>query len=144
MVSLNRATLIGHLGKDPETRAMQNGDRVANLSIATSESWTDKRTGEVKERTEWHRISVMNQALVKVVEQYAKKGSRIFVEGQIQTRKWTDQQGTERYSTEIILGAFNSRLILLDKASGESGQQKQGQATSNRSVSEELDDSIPF
>ena len=112
--SLNRVQLIGNVGKDPEIRSTQGGERIANLTVATSESWTDKRSGEKKERTEWHRIAIFNDGLVGVVERFVHKGSRIFVEGQLTTRKWTDQSGQEKYSTEINLGKFNGTLILLD------------------------------
>ena len=113
MRSLNKVTLIGNLGADPDIRTFSSGDKVANFSLATSDRWTDKGTGEAKERTEWHRIAVYNQALVKVVEAYVRKGHKLYVEGQLETRKWTDQQGVERYSTEVVLRPFNSALIML-------------------------------
>src|SRR6185369_12762715 len=111
-MSLNKACLIGNVGKDPEIRSMTSGDRVANLSIATSERWKDKQTGEKKERTEWHRVVIWG-GLVNVVENYVKKGSKLYIEGKIQTRKWTDQAGVEKYSTEIVLQGFGAVLELL-------------------------------
>lgn len=116
MASLNRATIIGHLGKDPETRRLGSGDPVVSFSVATSDRWTDKGSGEKKERTEWHRITVFNTQLCDVAERYLRKGSQVLVEGRIETRKWQDQGGQERYSTEIVLRQFDSRLILLDRA----------------------------
>lgn len=113
MGSLNRVILIGSLGRDPEIRSMTNGDRVANLSLATSETWRDKSSGERKEKTEWHRITIMNENIVKVVENYAKKGSTLAIEGSLQTRKWTDKDGVEKYTTEIMIGRFNGSLTLL-------------------------------
>jgi single-strand DNA-binding protein len=112
---LNKATLIGHLGKDPEIRSFQNGGRAANFSVATSESWKDKESGEKKERTEWHRISILSDGLVSVAEKYLKKGSKVYVEGKLETRKWTDRDGVERYSTEIVLRPYSGELILLDR-----------------------------
>jgi single-strand DNA-binding protein len=112
--SLNKVMLIGNLGADPEIRSFQNGGRVANLRIATSESWKDKATGERKERTEWHTVAVMNDVLVGVVEQYLRKGSKVYVEGQLQTRKWADQSGNDRYSTEVVLRGFGGTLLMLD------------------------------
>ena len=104
--SVNKVILVGNLGRDPEIRSMPNGDRIANLSIATSETWRDKSTGERKEKTEWHRVVIFNDNIVKVVENYVKKGSTVYVEGALQTRKWTDQQGVEKYSTEIVVSRF--------------------------------------
>jgi single-strand DNA-binding protein len=111
--SLNKVQLIGHLGKDPEIRSFQNGGKAASLSLATSESWKDKETGERKERTEWHRISITNDGLVGVVEKYLKKGAKIYIEGQLETRKWTDKEGQERYSTEIVLRPYSGELLML-------------------------------
>lgn len=116
--SLNRASLIGHLGGDPEIRHAADGCGWATLSIATSESWRDKTSGERKEKTEWHRVVVFNEGLVKVCEQYLKKGAKVFVEGQLRTRQWKDDKGVERWSTEIVLSAFNSTLLMLDRAGG--------------------------
>ena len=111
--SVNKVILVGNLGRDPEIRSMPNGDRIANLSIATSETWRDKSSGERKEKTEWHRVVIFNDNIVKVVENYVKKGSTVYVEGALQTRKWTDQQGVEKYSTEIVIQRFNGQLTML-------------------------------
>jgi single-strand DNA-binding protein len=119
--SVNKVILVGNLGRDPEIRAMQNGGRVANLSVATSETWRDKNSGERKERTEWHRVVIFNDNLVKVVEQYLKKGSKVYIEGSLQTRKWTDQSGQEKYSTEVVLQGFNGNLTMLDGRGGDGG-----------------------
>jgi single-strand DNA-binding protein len=119
--SVNKVILVGNLGKDPEIRRTQDGRPIANLSIATSETWRDKNTGERKEKTEWHRVVVFNEGLCKVVEQYLKKGSKVYVEGALQTRKWTDQSGVEKYSTEVVLQGFNSTLTMLDGRGGGGG-----------------------
>src|SRR5882762_5078800 len=116
--SVNKVILVGNLGKDPEVRRMQDGRPVVNMSVATSESWRDKATGERRERTEWHRVAIFNEGLAKIAEQYLKKGAKVYLEGALQTRKWTDQQGVERYSTEVVLQGFNSTLTMLDKAGG--------------------------
>jgi single-strand DNA-binding protein len=118
--SVNKVILIGNLGKDPEVRTMQNGGKVANLSLATSESWKDKSTGERKEKTEWHRVVIFGQ-LADIAERYLKKGSKVYVCGSLQTRKWTDQQGQEKYSTEVVLQGFNSELTMLDGKGGGGG-----------------------
>jgi single-strand DNA-binding protein len=118
--SVNKVILIGNLGKDPEVRTMQNGGKVANLSLATSESWKDKSTGERKEKTEWHRVVIFGQ-LADIAERYLKKGSKVYVCGSLQTRKWTDQQGQEKYSTEVVLQGFNSELTMLDGKGGGAG-----------------------
>lgn len=119
--SLNKVTLIGNLGKDPEIRFMPDGSRVASFSLATSETWKDKTTGERKDRTEWHRIAVFNEKLAEIVEKYVRKGTKLYIEGQLQTRKWTDQAGIEKYTTEIIIGKFRGDLVLLDSKKSESG-----------------------
>ena len=111
--SLNKVMLIGNLGRDPEIRSFQNGGRVCNLRIATSERWRDKNTGENRERTEWHSVAIFSEGLIKVCEQYLRKGSNVFVEGQLQTRKWQDQSGNDRYSTEVVLQGFNGTLTML-------------------------------
>src|SRR5690606_1737953 len=111
--SVNKAIIIGNLGRDPEIRSLNNGDRVASLRIATSESWRDKASGERKEKTEWHSVVVFNENIVKVAENYLKKGSTVYVEGSLQTRKWTDQQGVEKYSTEVVLQKFRGELTML-------------------------------
>lgn len=119
--SVNKVILVGNVGKDPEIRSFQNGDRVASFSVATSEYWKDKATGERKERTEWHRISVMNDSLVGVIEKYVKKGSKLYLEGQLETRKWTDQSGAEKYSTEVVLRPYRGELTLLDPKGSSGG-----------------------
>jgi len=125
--SVNKVILVGNLGRDPEIRSLPNGDRVANLSLATSESWRDKSSGERKEKTEWHRVSVFNDNIVKVVENYLKKGSTVYIEGQLETRKWTDKDGVEKYSTEVKVGKFNGVLTMLgskqdgERSSGSTG-----------------------
>src|SRR5689334_21497352 len=119
--SVNKVILVGNLGKDPEIRRTQDGRPIANLSIATSESWRDKATGERKEKTEWHRVVIFNEGLCKVAEQYLKKGAKVYIEGALQTRKWTDQAGVEKYSTEVVLQGFNSTLTMLDGRSGGGG-----------------------
>jgi len=116
--SVNKVILIGNLGKDPEIRRTQDGRPIANLTVATSETWRDKNTGERKEKTEWHRVVIFNEGLCKVAEQYLKKGAKIYIEGALQTRKWTDQSGVEKYSTEVVLQGFNSTLTMLDGRSG--------------------------
>src|SRR3989337_919244 len=116
--SVNKAILIGNLGRDPEIRSLQDGNRVANLSVATSESWRDKSSGERRERTEWHRVVIFNERLVEVAEKYLKKGAKVYLEGQIQTRKWTDQSGVEKYTTEIVLQRFRGELTMLDSRGG--------------------------
>ena len=119
--SVNKVILIGNLGKDPEIRRTQDGRPIANLSVATSESWRDKATGERKEKTEWHRVVIFNEGLCRIAEQYLKKGSKVYLEGSLQTRKWQDQQGQDRYSTEVVLQGFNSQLTMLDKVGGGAG-----------------------
>jgi single-strand DNA-binding protein len=119
--SVNKVILIGNLGKDPEVRSMQNGGKVCNLSVATSESWKDKMSGERKERTEWHRVVIFNENLVSVAERFLKKGSKVYLEGQIETRKWADQAGVEKYSTEVVLRPFRGELTLLDGREGGGG-----------------------
>jgi len=119
--SVNKVILVGNLGADPEIRRTQDGRPIANLRLATSESWRDKATGERKEKTEWHRIVIFNEGLCRVAEQYLKKGAKIYVEGQLQTRKWQDQSGQDKYSTEVVLQGFNSVLTMLDGRSGGGG-----------------------
>ena len=113
--SVNKVILVGNLGRDPESRTFPNGGKVCNLRIATSETWRDKTSGERKERTEWHSVAIHSEPLVKVAEQYLRKGSKVYLEGQLETRKWQDQSGTDRYSTEVALRAFGSTLVMLDK-----------------------------
>lgn len=118
--SLNKVMLIGNLGQDPEVRSFQNGGKVCNLRIATSETWKDRNTGERQERTEWHTVAIFSEGLVNVAENYLKKGSKVYIEGQLQTRKWQDQSGQDRYSTEVVLRGFNGTLVMLD-GRGEGG-----------------------
>lgn len=119
--SLNKVMLIGNLGADPEIRSFQNGGKVANLRIATSETWKDRNTGERQERTEWHNVAIFSEGLVGVVERYLKKGSKVFVEGQLQTRKWQDQNGQDRYTTEVVIRGLNGGLTMLDGTTGGPG-----------------------
>jgi single-strand DNA-binding protein len=119
--SVNKVILVGNLGRDPELRSTQDGTRIANLNLATSESWRDRTSGERKERTEWHRVVIFNERLVELAEKYLRKGSKIYVEGALQTRKWTDQQGVEKYSTEVVLQRFRGELTMLDGAAGGRG-----------------------
>ena len=119
--SVNKVILVGNLGRDPEIRSTQDGMRIANLAVATSENWRDKMSGERKERTEWHRVVIFNERLAEVAEKYLKKGSKVYVEGALQTRKWTDNSGQERYTTEVVLQRFRGELTMLDGARGAGG-----------------------
>ncbi len=148
---LNKVTLIGNLGRDPEVRTMQNGNKVCNISLATTEKWKDKSSGERMERTEWHRVVIFDERLVDVAEKYLSKGSKVYLGGQIQTRKWTDQSGTEKYSTEIVLQRFGGRLIMLDsKTDGGSSKGRTSDFESDNAGSNpappasDLDDEIPY
>src|SRR6478736_3152953 len=161
--SVNKVILVGNLGKDPEIRRTQDGRPIANLSVATSESWRDKSTGERKEKTEWHRVVIFSEGLCKIAEQYLKKGAKVYIEGQLQTRKWTDQSGVEKYSTEVVLQNFNSTLTMLDgrsssgggsfggdDAGGDFGSSGPSSAPPRRAVAagargnSDMDDDIPF
>jgi single-strand DNA-binding protein len=158
--SVNKVILVGNLGKDPETRTFQSGDKVVNFSIATSESWKDKASGERKERTEWHKISVYNQGLINVCENYLKKGSKVYIEGQLETRKYTDKDGVEKYTTEIALRPFRSELTMLDSKGGSGGGARSsndsfrdsggddfssnGSSGGGRTKVDEFEDEIPF
>ena len=124
--SVNKVILVGNLGNDPEVRNMPSGGKVVNLSVATSDKWRDKSTGEQKERSEWHRVVIFSEGLAKVAEQYLKKGSKVYLEGQLQTRKWKDQSGNDKFSTEIILQGFNAAMVLLDGRSDSTPQAKSG------------------
>ena len=119
--SVNKVILVGNLGRDPEIRTMQNGGKVANLSIATSENWRDRQTGERREKTEWHRVVVFDDRLIDVIERYVKKGAKLYLEGQLQTRKWSDQSGQERYSTEVVLQRYRGEMTMLDGRGGGGG-----------------------
>ena len=141
--SINKVILIGSLGKDPEIRAMQDGKTIVNFSIATSENWKDKTTGEQKAKTEWHRVVIFNEHLAKVAQNYLKKGSKVYVEGQLQTRKWTDQSGVEKYTTEVVLQRFKGELTMLDGRS----EERVGNEVQNKTEappSNNMDDEIPF
>jgi single-strand DNA-binding protein len=157
--SVNKVILVGNLGADPEIRRTQDGRPIANLRVATSDSWRDKATGERRERTEWHRVVIFNEGLCRVAEQYLKKGAKVYLEGQLQTRKWQDQSGQDRYSTEVVLQGFNSQLVMLDRAGGGAGEIENGASdfgssgpTAARerkpamagSRAGDLDDEIPF
>lgn len=160
--SVNKVILIGNLGKDPEIRTTQDGREIGNLTIATSETWKDKNTGERKEKTEWHRVVIFNPGLMTVVKQYLKKGAKVYIEGALQTRKWQDQAGQEKFTTEVVLQAFNSTLTMLDSKGGSSGGASYGNESggndfnsgqsfsSNNNSSNDfassnnLDDEIPF
>jgi single-strand DNA-binding protein len=168
--SINKVILVGNLGRDPEIRSTNDGMRIANLALATSETWRDRNSGERKEKTEWHRVVIFNERLVEVVEKYVKKGSKLYIEGALQTRKWTDNQGQERYSTEVVLQRFRGELTMLDGAGGGRGGAMEGGADYDDSymggssgssggagggfggggsrgrtpVSADLDDEIPF
>ncbi len=120
--SVNKVILVGNLGKDPEVRNTQDGSKIVNLTLATSETWNDRASGERKEKTEWHRVVVFNDRVADVAERFLKKGAKIYVEGSLQTRKWTDQQGQERYTTEVVIGRFNGQLTMLDTRSGGAGE----------------------
>jgi single-strand DNA-binding protein len=119
--SVNKVILVGNLGRDPESRSFQNGGKVVNLRIATAESWKDRATGERKERTEWHTVAIFNEALANIAEKYLRKGSKVYIEGKLQTRKWQDQSGNDRYSTEVVLQGFDGNLTLLDKRDSSGG-----------------------
>ncbi|WP_208348412.1 single-stranded DNA-binding protein [Pseudaestuariivita rosea] len=156
--SVNKVILIGNLGQDPEVRTFQNGGKVCNLSVATSETWKDRNTGERRERTEWHRVAIFSEPLARVAEQYLKKGSKVYIEGQLETRKWQDQNGQDRYSTEVVLRPYKSELTMLDGRDGGGGggyvsnQQSGGgygggpqdSYGSPAPANTDLDDEIPF
>ncbi len=144
--SVNKVILVGNLGKDPEVRRMTSGDPVVNLSVATSETWRDKASGERKEKTEWHRVVIFNKNLADVAEKYLKKGSKVYVEGQLQTRKWTDKDGAEKYSTEVVLQNFRGELTMLDgrNGGGEGGGGRGAGETPASFQRDEMDDEIPF
>ena len=124
--SLNKVMLIGNLGKDPEVRSFQNGGKVCNFSLATSESWKDKNSGERREKTDWHNVAIFNENLVRIAEQFLKKGSKVYIEGSLQTRKWQDQAGADKFTTEVVLQNFNGTLVLLDRAEGGGGGGQRG------------------
>ena len=151
--SVNKVTLVGNLGRDPEVRAMQNGDKIVQLSVATSDRWKDKNSGEQRERTEWHRVVIFNDGLGKIAEQYLKKGNTVYLEGQLQTRKWTDQQsGQEKYTTEVVLQRYSGELTLLGSRPENQINNDQQNAEIDQSnkismsddIASDLDDEIPF
>ncbi|MDP7152353.1 MAG: single-stranded DNA-binding protein [Paracoccaceae bacterium] len=157
--SVNKVILIGNLGRDPEVRSFQNGGKVCNLRIATSETWKDRNTGERREKTEWHSVAVFSDGLVRVCEQYLRKGSKVYIEGKLQTRKWQDQSGADRYSTEVVLQGFDATLVMLDgrndggsgggSGGGYGGGYDQGYGggsgpSGGSAPSRDLDDEIPF
>ena len=157
--SVNKVILVGNLGKDPEIRTLSSGDRVANFNLATSETWRDRQSGERKEKTEWHRVVIFNDNLVKIAESYLRKGAKVYIEGALQTRKWTDQSGVEKYSTEVVLAKFRGELTMLDGKGGGSGEEREEGGYSGggfqpaprnapsgprESFSADLDDEIPF
>lgn len=156
--SINKVIIVGNIGRDPEIRATQDGREIASLTIATGESWRDKATGERKERTEWHRVVIFSEGLVSVVKKYLKKGSKVYIEGALQTRKWVDNTGSERYSTEIVLQGFGSLLVMLDSNNGggsspdypdntdhaSSSPYKKPSSKNNQDLDDDIDDDIPF
>jgi single-strand DNA-binding protein len=159
--SVNKVILVGNLGRDPEIRSLQDGNKVANLSVATSESWRDKATGERRDKTEWHRVVIFNERIIDVVEKYLKKGAKVYLEGALQTRKWTDQSGVEKYTTEVVLQRFRGELTMLDSRSGggvsesggeagdegggySSGPSSRSSGGGGRAPAGDLDDDIPF
>jgi single-strand DNA-binding protein len=150
--SVNKVILVGHLGQDPEVKTFNNGGQVANFSLATGESWTDKNTGERKEKTEWHRVAIFNEALIKLTQKYLHKGDQIYLEGKLQTRKWQDKEGTDRYSTEVVLQGFNSALTFIKTKRAEDGGESGGATTqagakpgpAPAGKRADIDDEIPF
>lgn len=151
MSSVNKVILIGNLGRDPESRSLQDGSKVVQLTVATSDRWKDRQSGEMKERTEWHRAVIFNDRLAEVAERYLRKGSKVYIEGALQTRKWTDQSGQEKYTTEVVLQKFRGELTILDSRGGDdpastpaaSSTQRQQPATSQRKQ-QVIDDESPF
>ena len=152
MASVNKVILIGNLGRDPEVRTFQNGGKVCNMRIATTETWKDRTSGERKERTEWHTVAIFNEGLVRVAEQYLRKGSKVYIEGQLQTRKWQDQSGADRYSTEVVLQGFEAKLVMLDGAKRDGGDGGYSQKSNSQQSSDygqggyggSYDDEVPF
>ena len=142
--SLNRATLIGNIGADPEVRTTQSGQRIVSFSVATTESWKDTQSGEKRERTEWHRVVIFNENLSRIAETYLTKGAKVFVEGKLATRKWQDQQGNDRYSTEIVLGAYNGTLTFLDSRRNGGSDEARGNDRGHAPMGGNLDEDIPF
>jgi single-strand DNA-binding protein len=141
--SINKATLLGHLGRDPEIRSTTGGDKIANLSVATSESWRDKASGERKEKTEWHRVTIFNPGLAEIAEKYLRKGSKVYLEGAIQTRSW-EKDGQKVYTTEIVIQRFGGALVLLDGKSGEREEERPARVGGHPPRPAEMDEEIPF
>ena len=154
--SVNKVIIVGNLGRDPEVRTFQNGGKVCNLRVATSERWRDRNTGENRERTEWHSVAIFNENLARIAEQYLRKGSKVYIEGQLETRKWQDQSGQDRYSTEVVLRTIGAQMVLLDSRSGDAGgglgddrrsdfgdDKRQGSGSGSGGY-QDLDDEIPF
>lgn len=149
MASVNKVILVGNLGQDPEVRNLPNGGKVCNLSVATSERWKDKNSGEQREKTEWHRVVIWTEGLVGVAEKYLRKGSKVYLEGQLQTRKWQDQSGADKYSTEVVLQGFGGTLVMLDGPSGERSptpeqRQSSERPGANRVATPDMSEDIPF
>lgn len=142
--SVNKVILIGNLGRDPEVRTFQNGGKGCNLRVATSDSWKDRSSGERKERTEWHQVSILNDALVTVCERFLKKGSKVYIEGQLETRKWTGQDGVEKYATEIVLRPYRGEIVLLDGRDVGEGKSAAGDAPGASGGHDDMDDEVPF
>lgn len=146
--SVNKVILVGNLGRDPEVRTFQNGGKVCNLRIATSETWKDKNSGERKEKTEWHSVAIFQEGLVRIAEQYLRKGSKVYIEGALQTRKWQDQSGEDKYSTEVVLQGYGGTLTMLDGPSGDQGghdREPSGYGSGGTpGGSSDLDDEVPF
>ena len=156
--SVNKVILIGNLGRDPESRTFNNGGKVCNLRIATSENWKDKQTGERRERTEWHSVAIFSEGLANVAERYLRKGSKVYIEGQLRTRKWQDQSGNDRYSTEVVIDGFNGSMTMLDgrdgggggggdswgDSGGNGGGQSSGSKPAGGAFDDDLDDDVPF
>ena len=156
--SVNKVILVGNLGRDPEIRSLQNGGKVANLSLATSETWRDRQSGERRERTEWHSVAIFSEPLARIAEQYLRKGSKVYIEGQLETRKWQDQSGQDRYSTEVVLRPYRGELTLLDSRSDSGGgsggygggydsgpqDDRFGDQGGSAPASRDMDDEIPF
>lgn len=142
--SINKVTLIGNVGRDPEIRTTQDGKEIASLTLATSETWKDRNSGERKERTEWHRVVVFSEGLVNVIKNYVKKGNKLYIEGSLHTRKWVDNQGAERYTTEIVLQNFSSTLFIIDGNKNSHETSSNESSTGSNYLAEEIDDEIPF
>lgn len=152
--SVNKVIIVGHLGRDPESRSFQNGGKVVGLRVATSEQWKDRSTGERRDKVQWHQVAIFNEGLANVAERYLRKGSKVYLEGQLQTRKWSDSQGVERFTTEVVLQGFNAVLVLLDRVEGGQGGGDRGGGDGygarpadfgpERSFAPDLDDDVPF